>query len=40
MDVALVKWRLGDQPVNNDDALSKASFDSDLRNKFDLDLVK
>jgi hypothetical protein len=40
MEVALVKWRLGDQPVNNDDALSKASFDSDLRNKFDLDLVK
>ncbi|MES2793846.1 MAG: sialidase family protein [Planctomycetota bacterium] len=40
MDVALVKWRLGNQPINSDDTLRKAPFESDLRNKFDLDSVK
>jgi hypothetical protein len=40
MDVALVRWRPGGEPVNSEDALRKASYDSDLRNKFDLDSVK
>jgi hypothetical protein len=40
MDVALVKWRPSDEPANSDDALRKAPYDSDLRNKFDLDSVK
>jgi hypothetical protein len=40
MDVALVKWRLGKGPVNSDDTLRKAPYQSDLRNKFDLDSVK
>ena len=40
MDVALVKWRLGSKPVNAEDTLRKAPYQSDLRNKFDLDSVK
>ncbi|NUQ63207.1 MAG: hypothetical protein HUU20_21105, partial [Pirellulales bacterium] len=40
MDVALVKWRPGAEPVNSDDTLRRAPYQSDLRNKFDLDSVK
>jgi len=40
MDAALVKWRPGSQPVNGEDTLRKAPYESDLRNKFDLDEVK
>ena len=40
MDVALVKWRLCGKPVNAEDTLRKAPYQSDLRNKFDLDSVK
>ena len=40
MDVVLVKWQPGSEPVNSEDTLRKAPFQSDLRNKFDLDSVK
>lgn len=40
MDVALVKWRLSDEPINADNKLRKEPYKSDLRNKFDLDSVK
>ena len=40
MDVAIVKWRPDSQPVNAEETLRKAPFQSDLRNKFDLDSVK
>jgi hypothetical protein len=40
MDVVLVKWRPSGAPVNSEDALRKAPYQSDLRNKFDLDSVK
>jgi hypothetical protein len=34
-DVGLVRWRLGDRPLNNERALRDASFESVLRNVFD-----
>ena len=40
MDVAVVKWRPSSEPVNSEDTLRKAPYQSDLRNKFDLDSVK
>jgi hypothetical protein len=36
-DVALVLWKVNTGPVNADKTISNASFDSDLRNKFDPD---
>jgi len=40
MDVVLVKWRLGSKPVNSEDTLCKAPYQSDLRNEFNLDSVQ
>ena len=40
MDVVLMKWQPGDEPVNSEDTLRKAPYDSDLRNKFDLDSLR
>lgn len=40
MDLVLVKWQPRDEPVNSDDTLRNAPYESDLRNKFDLDSVK
>lgn len=40
MDVALVRWRPSNQPVNGEDTLRKAAYSSDRRNVFDLDAVK
>jgi hypothetical protein len=35
MEFGLVKWRVNDQPTNNDRTIADAPFDSDLRNIFD-----
>lgn len=40
MDVVLMKWRLSDKPVGDDATLRNSPYDSDLRNRFDLDSVK
>lgn len=40
MDTVLVKWRLGTKAINSDDTLRKAPYESDLRNKYDLDVLK
>ena len=40
MDVVLVKWRPSSQPANREDTLRKAPYQSDSRNKFDLDAVR
>lgn len=40
MDAVLVKWRLGSKPVNTENTLRKTPYQSDLRNKFDLDSLK
>jgi len=40
MDVALVSWRLSDEPVDAVRTIRDAPFDSDLRNLFNLDLAR
>jgi hypothetical protein len=40
MDVALVRWRLSRRPSNSDRTIRQAAFDSDLRNKFDLETAR
>lgn len=40
MDVALVKWRPDAVPTNSDTTLRDAPYDSDLRNRFDLDSLQ
>jgi hypothetical protein len=40
MDVAMVRWRLSHEPVNSDRAISNAPFDSDLRNRLNLESAR
>ena len=40
MDVALVRWRPSRKPVNSENTLRSAPYESDLRNKFDLYSIK
>jgi hypothetical protein len=40
MDVALVRWRLDHSPVNSEAAVSRAPYESDLRNRFDLESAR
>jgi hypothetical protein len=40
MDVALVKWRPSTKRINSEDTLRQAPYQSDLRNKFNLDSVQ
>ncbi len=40
MDVALVKWRPDAVPTSSDTTLRDAPYDSDLRNRFDLDSLQ
>jgi len=40
MDVGLVQWRVGDQPLNGDRTIRDAPFDSDLRNVVDPATIK
>lgn len=35
-DVGLVMWKMNSNDVNGDDSITKAAFDSDLRNKIDI----
>jgi len=40
MDVALVRWRPSRGRVSSESAISRAPFDSDLRNRFDLESAR